>query len=211
MVKETVAWLSSNVDVVPVYFGSGDGPTSLLRLPLRVAYRLHKRRVNHADPGERQDSRRTGRPAELFRILSALVIAREKGTNLREAWQARNQGLLVIADRYPQNQVMGLNDGPRLSRWLDDRRALLRSVARWEFSRYEEAARSPPDLVIRLRVRPEVAFDRKRDMSIEEIRRRVEVVEGLRYPARTEIVEIDANSPLQEVLLQVRRVIWKSL
>src|SRR5207245_5117378 len=35
LVRELAAWLSPKVDVVHLYFGSGDGPASLPRQPLR--------------------------------------------------------------------------------------------------------------------------------------------------------------------------------
>ena len=80
------------------------------------------------------------------RAVWALVLAREKAGRLRAAERARQRGLAVVCDRFPQSQVLGFNDGPLLTPWLESPSALRRRLARYELGVYQSAhaARARP-------------------------------------------------------------------
>src|SRR5205807_10291643 len=142
-------------DVLSIYFGSGDGPVSPIRWPLQLASRWWGRRK-----AEARARSAPGTPPTWMRIaraLWALVLRAEKAQRLRRAWRAHERGLIVICDRFPQNQVMGCMHGPLLSEWQESRSRMVRALARWERAPYDWAQTHPPDLVIRLDVAPEVA------------------------------------------------------
>jgi thymidylate kinase len=218
LVREIAAWLSWKVDVRSVYLGSGDGPVSLLRRPLRAmaALRARIRRVpapqrvtTHSVPPQ------DGAGRQLLRILwrtwSALALAREKLDRLADARRARNLGMIALCDRYPQCQFAGFNDGPLLDAWRDHSSRWLRAVAAWEHAAYQSAERSRPDLVVKLHVTPVVAAQRKDDMGQEEVTRRVAATRSLRFPPDVRVVDVDATQPLDSVLLQVKRTVWESV
>jgi hypothetical protein len=219
--KALIKWLSWKVDVVPIYFGSGDGPSSLLRKPLNLMARMirdvpgFKSNREHLNSANREKTLAVDANDPLLRIVArvpwALVLAYEKCTKIRKVTKARNRGMIVISDRYPQNQVMGFNDGPLLSRWLNHRSWLLRTLADWESTPYRWAELNTPDIVIKLNVTPEVALNRKADAGIEEYRRRVAAIKSFNYPATTKVVLINANEPLEEVLIKAKRSIWEEL
>jgi hypothetical protein len=217
LVQEVSRTYASKIDVYRVYFGSGDGPVSLLRIPLRVARRLYVRLVR----GPRQGPRAATVPASarsakrgaagLGRLLWGLSLAREKGRRLQSARRARSLGMLVLADRFPQTQVLGFNDGLLLS----DLQHSSGRIARWFASRearaYEWANRYPPDLVIRLNVSPPVAVARKPEMTLEEVTRRVQAVRSLTFGAGAKVVDLDADQPLEAVLREVKWIVWSAM
>ena len=217
LVREIGRTYASKIDVYRVYFGSGDGPASLLRLPLRVARRLYVRVVRGPRQGPRigtvPASARTAKrgAAGLGRLLWGLSLAREKGRRLQSAWRARSLGMLVLADRFPQTQVLGFNDGPLLS----DLQHSPGRIARWFASRearaYEWANRYPPDLVIRLNVSPPVAVGRKPEMTLQEVTRRVQAVRSLTFGPGAKVVDLDADRPLEEVVREVKWTIWSAI
>jgi thymidylate kinase len=220
--KEIVRWLSWKLDVVPMYFGSGDGPGSLLRLPMNWAAALlrnmpgFRTQWNRPKEGGSRDAENVTPmdpwPKRMARIPWALALAREKAGKLRATIRARNRGMIVICDRYPQTQILGFNDGPLLSRWLNHPLALLRTLAGLERAPYARAEKYPPDLLIKLNVTPEVALRRKPDTArIEECRRRVAAIGSLHFPPPTKTVEIDADQSFEEVLAQIRKCIWDAL
>jgi len=221
LARTVAAWLCWKLDARIIYFGSGDGPSSLARLPMKAAQRIlisfgfHRRRGIDASsfgPDAEGDPRRPASALErVARSVWALALTREKRRTLRRAWRSRNRGMVIVCDRYPQNQVMGFNDGPLLHRWSDHRSRLLRALARWESIPYRWAEADPPDLVIKLRVSPEVARQRKPDMHPAEIQRRIRAVASLRYPARTRVVEVDSDRTWDEVLLEAKRHVWEAL
>jgi thymidylate kinase len=129
---------------------------------------------------------------------------------MREAVRARNLGQVVICDRYPQAQIGELGDGPLLGR-LEAAPPAWRKASRWELKAYQQMEAIAPDLVVKLHVSPEVSARRKRDVSLESLRQRVDVVQKLRFPRATRVVEIDSDQPLDQVLLQVKRAVWDAL
>ena len=210
LLAETTRWLGWKLDVLPIYFGSGDGPVSLWRRPLVLARVLQMRLRRPPAPGERPRPTALRRPSPA-RAVWALVLAREKAARLRTAERARQRGLVVLCDRYPQSSVRGFNDGPLLAPWLESPRSLLRRLARYELAVYERARALAPDLVIKLDVSPAVAVARKPDMAPEECARRRAAVAALEWGARGRVATIDAEQPLERVIAEVKRAIWAEL
>jgi hypothetical protein len=219
VVKALTRWLSWKLDVLPIYLGSGDGPSSVLRWPLRLLLRVFLKTgiLSQAPPGDSTAGPAPRRPGvgtrvrRMLRVPWALVLTREKSEKLRRALRARSRGLVAICDRFPQDQVEGFNDGPLLGHWKHHASSLLRALAAWERTPYHIARRHPPDLVVKLNVSPEVALRRKPGMNSDDLRRRVEAVRSLRFPPHTRVLEVDADQPLEEVLLEVKRSVWKTM
>jgi len=204
LLVETTAWLSGSLRTVPIYFGSGVGPSSLLRWPLLEAERLLRKRVPSVR--DRPWRRSTGLTSSLrgrlsrvlwaaARLVWAMALAYEKRGKLHALTRARNRGLVVVCDRYPQNQFQDFNDGPMLRSWRDHPWRLLRAVAEWEGTPYRWAEHVVPDLVLKLHVRPDVAQQRKPDMQLQDLEKRAEAIRCLRFPDVTETVDIDAEEP----------------
>ena len=112
-IKEIAEWLSWKLDVLPIYFGSGDGPGSLLRWPLKLAADIMRRK---GPTGMSKASMRLRDDVSWYkrfgRVPWALFLAMEKRKKLKRLWRARNRGMIVLCDRFPQNQIKGFNDGP---------------------------------------------------------------------------------------------------
>jgi thymidylate kinase len=221
LAENVTRWLSWKIDAMPIYFGSGDGPSSLLRWPLKVTLAmLQKVGMLRRQPGEKSggDNNRIngGKNFSIslrlaLKVPWALVLSLEKRSKLRRATRARNRGMIVICDRYPQNQVMGFGDGPLLSHWYNHPWKIKRILAQWEAMPYRMAELYPPDLVIKLHVTPEIALQRKADVDVKEYKKRVAAVKQLRYSSFTRLVEIDANQVFDEVLLQVKHSLWNEV
>ena len=210
---EVERWLSSCVDVRRVYMGSGDGPSSWWRWPMKL---VHQRMSGpggaaaEAASGEKRGRslKRTLRRAA--RPVWAVALSLEKRARLREAWDARDRGEVVICDRFPQNEIMGFNDGPLLAAWADHGSRVLRWLARWEAEPYAWAAAAPPDLVVKMQVSEAVAAERRPEMVLEGIRRKIDAVGRLELGGAP-LALIDADRPLEEVLSRVRRAVWDAL
>ena len=109
-------WFSPKFDTMAVYFGSGDGPSSLLRWPMKALRdRVPDDRGRTTAPGEPRGGRRSG----WAKALWALAPARESDDGC-SGRSTRHRGMLVICDRYPQAQRPGINDGRCMHRWSGD-------------------------------------------------------------------------------------------
>jgi thymidylate kinase len=127
---------------------------------------------------------------------------------MRAAVRARNRGMIVICDRYPQVQTMGFNDGPLLSQWMECGSSPKRRLARWEFETYRRLTLTPPDLVVKLDITPEAATSRKPDTAPEEVARKRLAVRRIDYGPSSETLEIDAMRPLTDI---VKKAVWAQL
>lgn len=202
-------WLGSEIDTIPMYFGTGDGRPSLLLRPFKMMLPLIagtlKTRPKGASHGK-ISNQGPGLFYAAFLTVWALVVAREKRNKLISARRGANRGLVVLTDRYPQNQILSYNDGPLLNRipraplWL----------RRLEASAYFLAQRLPPDLVIKLQVTPETALSREPDMDPSIVRDRIETLRHLTFAARR-VVTIDAEQPLPNVIYRIKSEIWNLL
>lgn len=208
-VANVCRWLGGEVDVIPMYFGTGAGRPSLLLLPFKLLVPLATVLVK-AKPRGASHGRISNEPPGLFysALLTvwATVVALEKRMKLVAARRGASRGLVVVADRYPQNQIARFNDGPLLPRatyapsWL----------RRFEARAYARAHAMPPDLVIKLQVSAETADRREPEMDRALIRERITALERLSFPG-AHVVCVDAEQPLSEVLRLVRHEIWKLL
>lgn len=215
LTSEMIRWLTYKLGAIPIYMGSGDGPGSILRLPLKllrkvIPARFQRRKTRQGDPANSDKGRKTGDPL-FFRaglLIWGVVLALEKRGKLFKARTATNRGMIVIVDRYPQAQIFGFNDGPLLQYFATSRFAWIRAVAGWELGVYRLAEQIRPDLVIKLSVTPDVAISRKPDMHCGEIVRRNKAVEALSFPAETRVVTISADLPLAEVIQLAKKAVW---
>jgi hypothetical protein len=203
------AWLGSEIDVMPVYFGTGGGRPSLLLRPFKLMVPLLTPLLKTKPRGSSHGKVSKAPPGLLYSLLLmvwAAVVAREKRTKLLAARRGASRGLVVVTDRYPQNEIRGFNDGPLLTRlawapsWLQA----------WEASAYALAQRLPPDLVIKLIVTPETTARREPDMDSTVIEKRIEAVPRLAFSG-AHVVSINAEQPLADVIRAIKREIWRML
>jgi thymidylate kinase len=129
---------------------------------------------------------------------------------MRACIRARNRGMIVVCDRYPQAQVPGFNDGPLLTGWLERGGGLRRRIAAWELQTYQRLAAIAPDLVVKLDVTPEVGLRRSPDTAPGEVERRRLALAAIDY-AGCPTLAVDSLRPLADVLLDVKRGVWAQL
>lgn len=134
-------------------------------------------------------------------LLPSLVIMTfvvRRLLRFRRMLNYRQQGLMVLTDRFPQAQIPGAYDGTvfppdvkgsRVIKWMAVRE---RTAFKW-------MANHKPDLVIKLNVDLDVACARKPDHRKEQLSKKVAVTPLLTFEG-AEIVNIDANKSLDEVI-----------
>ena len=200
------AWLSQEIDVVPIYFGTGAGRPSLVLWPFKLMVPLITLFIRTKPKGASHGKISDRPPGLLYSALLmvwATVVAIEKRIKLSAAHRGANRGLVVLTDRYPQNEIHDFNEGLMMARltrvplWL----------RRFEATAYSLAHRVPPDLVIKLVVTPETAARREPDMDPAVIRTRIAQVPRLAFPG-ARVVSIDAEQSLTDVIRAVKREIW---
>jgi thymidylate kinase len=139
----------------------------------------------------------------------AVATARDRYLLYRRARRLSGNGTLVICDRFPLPQL-ALMDAPQVHRlrpadsgsWLDRR---LDSRER----RYYRALTSPEVLIV-LRVDPEIAVTRKPEEQPDFVRGRWREIWEVDWPSVPAHV-VDASRSVPEVLSEVKALVWSTL
>lgn len=203
--------LNKKLDVATIYFGSGDGSSSLLRKPMKmVAKRVGGKGLGHSVEKEYSEKKKVSLKSKLYsiaKIIWAVTLASEKKGKIRQQTKARNNGLIVLTDRYPQTFYPGCSDGPLLSKYAG--KGILGKIAAWEHQIYASAAINPPDLTVKLIVPTDVAIMRKPEMTAVEIETKKDIVIGMNLSEATLVV--DTSRPFEETRAEILEAIWQIL
>lgn len=222
VLKSLETTFKTKLDVYSIYFGKGGGKVSWYR---RWLLALKRSPAGLKQPGAGKGLPKAQKPAnglkmpgkrtalqQFFFIAEAMMVMREKLVNHRNMQKAKAKGMLVICDRYPQNEVKGYNDGPALQRFCDSKNPLLRLLARREAGAYEYLQQNPPDIIYKLIADVEVIAARKPGQTGRDVlTRKLESIRALTFSPPCRVVTINANRPLQEVLTGIRENIWNAI
>lgn len=204
--KEITRWLRFKLDVHNYYMGSGDGGTHLIdwtRRAIRALVKAVNRKRSSGQPklpkaGKSRSSSFGAKLVELYQ----LILMRHKIRMLRVGRRLADGGSLVLTDRYPQTQVAGICDGPKLQSG-----AGFVWAAAQEAGLYAQARSLGPDILLKLKISPAIAHQRKSDHDLSVIERKCRIIDELEFP-QSKVVVIDAAAPFNEVLLAAKAAIW---
>lgn len=201
---------NKKIDVATIYFGSGDGSSSLLRKPMKaIAKRIGGKGVGHSIAKEYNDKKRVSLKARVYsacKIVWAVTLAIEKKYKFRDMVKARNNSMLVLTDRYPQTNMPECSDGPLLHRYMN-KKGIFKKIAVWEEKIYKLAKVNQPDLAVKLIVPTEIAISRKPEMTSEEIEQKKSIVMSM--DVADKILVVDTSSPFEKTRSEIMAEIWK--
>jgi thymidylate kinase len=196
LVRDLVRTLNRERPTVRRYMGlvSGEAGDRIKRLPL-IGVMLERYLAIKVRRAQDMDKKLPGTFSSIVMYLFSLYRVRQMKRMMRLA----ESGTLVIADRYPQSEVEGFHfDGPGLAAHRATSR-FARNLARREQSLYEWMAQHRPTIVIRLLVEPDVAYRRKPDHPMKELREKIALMPTITYGG-AQICEIDTDQPYPAVL-----------
>jgi thymidylate kinase len=205
VVGSLTEWLSRDVSVVAMHLGRP--ARSATSVVIRRLWSLRGARSSNASTPSLDAPPAAPRPTATARMAWYVLTARDRFRSARAARRLAASGTVVICDRYPLPGVIRQMDGPMLGR-AGDRSLLARALARRERSYYDRI--SPPDLIVVLRLDPDVAVRRRPDETPAFVRARsAEVWNAPWDEARVAVV--DASRPLEDVVRRVRLDVWRGL
>ena len=196
-------WLQFKLDAHFYYMGSGDGSAGWVQGARRRLSRIW-RKTKGPRAGNSNNASPKSALARIWRSLDLLLL-RRKLRLLRQGRSLADHGSIILLDRYPQDQVNGICDGPRQQDGMG-----FGWTARAERALFAEAAKIGPDLVIKLSIDPEIAHRRKPDHDLDVIRRKCAIIDDLRFP-RADVAVVDAAMASDKVLLAAKTAIWNYL
>lgn len=212
------------MDTQVAYLGSGDGRSSLIRKPMKAIYKIllkrgvlnRKSKVIQSDfSTQRQGDGKNGeRVRNAFLPIWVWALTREREKKLRRVWRFRSHGYLVLTDRYPQNELPNICDGPRIgcqenNGGQDEIKGLRKWISKKESAFFQKAAMAAPDAVVVLEVSPECALERKPDeVDLSSHKNLMRSILSISFSDRTEHIVINADQPLEAVTLEAAQKVW---
>lgn len=144
--------------------------------------------------------------------ISFLAEGWERNRQFQQSMLETEAGCIVLYDRYPLKGVRMFDrpvDGPRIATaWNGKSTSLERRLARTEEGLYEQI--TIPDRIVALRIRPETSRLRKPDHNYETIVQKAGAIDqAIRALPGLKVVEADA--PLEQVVQQVKSIVWDDL
>jgi thymidylate kinase len=201
-VESLAAWLSRDFSLTRFHLGRP--PASVATRCVRALGRLRTGALLLTRG--RAAARREASPTSSLRMLHAAALARDRYRVYVEARRVATNGGLVVCDRFPLPQLTSM-DAPRITKPPTEGLAgrLGRRLAARELRYYR--AISSPDVLIVLRVDPDVAVARKPDEPADFVRGRWQQIWDIDWDALGAHV-VDATRPEKDVLEEVKNIIW---
>jgi thymidylate kinase len=142
-------------------------------------------------------------------LIREVCTANDRLRAYHAARRFATNGGLVICDRYPLPQIKVM-DGPQVERVTCGMKPnwFIEALARREKQYYRQI--SPPDLLIALRVDPEISVRRKTDEDSDSVRARAEEVWNVDWRLTPAHV-VDAGQSKSAVMVDLMKLIWSHL
>lgn len=185
--NEISKWLSWKIENHVFYLGSGDGYKKHRNLYAKIISRLP-----HPSAG-------------------LLRIAKYYNHQLKKADRYISKGGIALFDRFPQNQFVGIYDGPKIAAQYESKMSniIVRKLAHKEEQILKDCQRFQPDLLFKLFIPVEESIRRKHDNEII-IRKKAEITDKL-VLEQSETHVIDATQDYNQEILSIKRLIWEKL
>ncbi|MBD2355857.1 hypothetical protein H6G41_14730 [Tolypothrix sp. FACHB-123] len=199
VIDQLYSWLSKDFETMQVHLGKPpwSATTVLIRGLLKIV-----RIISTAF--SKQDSETNYSP-----LLWEVCAARDRYLHYAKARRFATNGGIVICDRFPIPQIK-LMDGPQIERLVDPsqmngfRKFLLQLEQHW----YQYI--TLPDLLIVLKLDPEIAVQRKTTEKESHVRPRSTEIWQLDWQ-ETPAHVIDASRSKEEVIAELKSLIWSIL
>ena len=206
--EELLLWIDGYGPAAAAHLGKQQGNTgrSLSNLPLvgKSLGRFIERKASTVRKFQTKNKAPHIVPAL---VMYAFTLKRVR--RFRRMLALRQQGLIIIADRYPQLDFPNAFDGPDMSVTAEGS-DFVHKLAQREQASFEWMTSYRPDLVIRLNVDLDTAHARKPDHRREALGRKIEVTPKLTFGGAA-IAEIDASQPLAAVLAAAKAAVAHTL
>jgi thymidylate kinase len=207
-IDDLEAWLSPVLEVDRVHLGKP--PWSWTTRAVRAATKLGRMLTGRrfVSTAKALHAEGAGTPG-LDVLLRELCTGRDRRLHHARARRRARRGALVLCDRHPLPEIR-LMDGPviGLLRPEGERGPLVRLLMALEERPYRRIG--APDLAIVLRVDPEEAVRRKPEDDPDYVRARATEIWTAQWD-RPDVHVLDAGRPKDEVLAEVRRLVWANL
>ena len=203
---ELKKWLGKNFTISEVHFGKP--PSTFFTFPINSAIKLLRKKAP-LESELRSSTKNSNKQKPLIFIIRQLVLAYDRFNLASKIWKKTSKGSIVLCDRY-KSEDYGVMDSKRLI--YDDYSGLKKTISLKENKLYNSMP--SPDIIFYLTVPVDVAVQRNEDRikkgkeSEEFLRKRHLENQNLNYKSKN-LYRIDTNREYQEVISEIKSLIWQ--
>lgn len=220
---ELCNWLGWKLSAKRFYLGSGEHYKGLFKWILRG--RKDKKGSSKNEKSERsycsdtnkvQKSKKNNIKNLVVATLYALEkvsIAHNAYRQVKRAARYSKKGGIPLFDRFPQNQFLGLYDGPKIEPYYEKTGldyCLVRTLSKLERSYINKIQKYHPSLVFKLILSPQESIRRKPFENLSAVTQKHEITKQLQFP-NSSVYEIDAEQEFDGELLKIKEIVWRHL
>ncbi len=197
-VEALAQWLGRTFAVTRGHLGRP--PASLMTRALRTVARGRSAIRRLAGRGRTPQQ-------SIDQVVLAAALARDRRREFERLRRRADAGELVVCDRFPLPELKSM-DAPRVQRFADPHRwrRLTARLAAYEQRCYD--AISAPDVLVVLRVDPEIAVGRKPEENPDFVRARWEEIWAIAWDDVPGAHVVDASAPATDVFAALRALVW---
>lgn len=184
------------------YLGLGSGELGRRIQKWPIVGKYIERVLSNKAKKTRSPTERIPGPVTAFVVF---LFSCKRFLEFNKMYAAHKNGIQVVIDRYPQNELIGYCDGPGLSADRTNS-PIIKWLARIERQLYQKMASVHPSIIIFLDVDVETAIERKPDHNFALLDKKISYTRSLLFNGAP-IKIVDARKSYGEVKNQVMSII----
>lgn len=211
LIDRNKKFFAKQLDVDTYFLGGGRSGSSFWRFPLFFFWDLKNKFRKNKNKNKNKDKDNASVFSQFFRYLFHIFLSFDRRYRLRKVHRARANGKLVLIDRWPQTEIIGILDGKKINQENESGNSLLNFFMKIENKSFIDTNTLKPDLIIKIKISPEKSIERKpEDLNISEANFFAKQLDKLNFHGiHTE--EVDADKCIEDVDRSVRDIIWNNL
>lgn len=212
--KEINKWMGKKIECKRFYMGAGDGQTT----PFVSA----AKKINNMTGKKGSDAGKDGKKISFFKNPLGYVkkfvkmfviydVERNNTKKIKTMQRYRLNGGISLLDRYPQIEMEARNDGPKIGQYekMFGKNIFAKILKKKESQQLEIVKFIKPDLVFRLNISANTSMSRKPEQTdIKEFQQKIDDLNGITFQG-AKIIDINAEQPYEQELLEIKRILWK--
>ncbi len=218
LTKEIYSWLNKKTECKRFYMGSGDGRVPLsMRLLNLFKQKKRDKRIAEGRTGGGRDIQTVSmykNPVKfarrMLRMRALYDVQKANNRKIRIMQRYRLNGGIALLDRYPQTELTGMNDGPKIVELRETfaEKGPIDRLIKKEQKMLDIVKEVKPDIIFRLNISAETSMARKPEQTeIELFRKKIEDLNRITFSG-ADIVDIDAEQPYEQELIQIKGILW---
>ena len=205
--KEIYKWLNHKVECRRFYLGTGSNNRSrFISIISSILKKMGGRSMESVEKSSFID--RLYWKSQIWNILNAERIIEKR---IRAMHRYTLNGGVALLDRYPQIEMIGANDGPKIVAYreaFNNNRYIQKKIDKEK--EYLSIVRTiKPDLVMRINISAETSMKRKPEQeNVEVFQQKIEDLRLISFQ-QAKIVDIDGEQSIEKEIIEIKNNIWK--